>query len=49
MVRFVVGSRRTAKRYLRRRGLSRPRIPWREINGIKAQLRAERSGCSTSD
>lgn len=42
MVRFVVGSRRTARRYLERRGLSRPQIPWREINEIKAQVRMER-------
>ena len=39
MVRFVTGSRRSAKRYLKKRGLPRPRIPWEEINAIKAQAR----------
>jgi len=36
MVRFVTGSRKDARRYLRKRGLSRPRIPWDEVNEIKA-------------
>lgn len=40
MVRFVTGSRRSAKRYLEKRNLPRPRIPWEEINAIKAQARA---------
>lgn len=35
MVRFVIGSRRTTNRYLRKRGLSRPVVPWKEINAIK--------------
>ncbi len=35
MVQFVVGSRRTTNRYLGKRGLSRPVVPWREINAIK--------------
>lgn len=39
MVRFVTGSRRSARRYLEKRGLPRPRIPWKEINAIKAQAR----------
>lgn len=43
MVRFVLGSRRTTKRYLQRRGLFRPQIPWRPINELKAQVRAERN------
>lgn len=39
MVLFITGSRRSARRYLEKRGLSRPRIPWEEINAIKAQAR----------
>jgi hypothetical protein len=39
MVRFVTGSRKNARRYLQRRGLPRPRIPWEGINTIKAQAR----------
>jgi hypothetical protein len=39
LVRFVVAARRTARRYLEKRGLARPRIPWDEINAIKAQAR----------
>lgn len=40
MVRFVAGSRRATKLYLEKRNLPRPRIPWAEINAIKAQTRA---------
>jgi hypothetical protein len=40
VVRFVAGSRKTARRYLGKRGLPRPRIPWDEVNTIKAQARA---------
>ena len=36
-VRFVLGARRTTAAYLARRGLARPRVPWRQINAIKAQ------------
>ena len=39
VVRFVIRSRRKAKRYLRRRGLPRPRIPWEDIEAIKAQAK----------
>jgi hypothetical protein len=39
MVRFVAGARKTAGRYLEKRGLPRPRIPWDDINAIKAQIR----------
>jgi hypothetical protein len=42
MVRFVVGSRRNVRRYLKRRGLARPRIPWKEYEAIKAQAFEER-------
>lgn len=37
MVRFLTGSRRNARRYLRKRELARPRIPWEEIEAIKAR------------
>jgi hypothetical protein len=46
MVRFVTGSRRNTKRYLKKRGLSRPRIPWKAINEIKAQIREEKRSSS---
>ena len=39
MVRFILASRRSAKRYLEKRGLSRPRIPWQEVQEIKAKAR----------
>lgn len=39
MVRFVTGSRRTARRYLQKRGLSRPKIPWDDVNAAKAEVR----------
>jgi hypothetical protein len=38
VVRFLTGSRRNARRYLRKRELSRPRIPWEEIEVIKARV-----------
>ena len=34
-IRFFTSSRRNAGRYLRKRGLARPRIPWDEINTAK--------------
>ena len=34
---FVFSARRIAAGYLSRRGLARPRVPWRQINAIKAQ------------
>jgi hypothetical protein len=37
MVRFLIGSRRNARRYLKKRELSRPRVPWEEIEAIKAR------------
>jgi hypothetical protein len=50
MVRFVIGSRRNARRYLEKRGLPRPRVPWGEINAIKAQARAgERDPPTSTD
>ena len=47
MARFFIGSRRRAGRYLKKRGLERPKVPWVEINTIKKQaldLRGERGG-----
>jgi hypothetical protein len=41
MVRFVAGARKTARRYLEKRGMPRPRIPWKQINEIKAQARTD--------
>jgi hypothetical protein len=35
MLRFFVGSRRNAARYLKKRGLARPRVAWDEINAAK--------------
>lgn len=50
MARLVTGSRRNARRYLEKRGLSRPRIPWDRINEIKAQANRSRdSPAATSD
>ena len=35
MIRFFFSSRRRASHYLQKRGLTRPRIPWDEINAAK--------------
>ncbi len=35
MVRFMLKSRRDTKRYLAKRGLARPSIPWHDINRKK--------------
>jgi hypothetical protein len=43
-VRFFIGSRRNAGRYLKKRELPRPRIPWDEIRAIKAQARTWSEG-----
>ncbi len=37
-IRFFTGSRRNARRYLEKRGLARPRIPWDEINAAKKEV-----------
>ena len=42
LVRFVRGSRQNAERYLKKRGLARPSIPWNRINEIKAQARQDK-------
>lgn len=47
MARFFIGSRRNARRYLKKRGLARPGIPWDEINAVKKQvISAERVNSS---
>ena len=47
MARFFIGSRRDASRYLKTRGLARPRIPWNEINAVREQvISAERVNSS---
>ena len=43
MIRFFTGSRRKAGRYLSKRGLERPRIPWDEINAAKEGVGSQRS------
>jgi hypothetical protein len=44
MMRFFVRSRRNARRYLEKRGLARPRIPWDEINAAKKEAFASTAG-----
>lgn len=41
---FIRGARRATRRYLAARGLARPRIPWDDINAIKAQAVREERG-----
>jgi hypothetical protein len=38
MIRFFTSSRRNAERYLKKRGLARPRIPWDEIKEAKKEV-----------
>jgi hypothetical protein len=40
MIRGIVAARRTAGRYLAARRLARPRIPWADINAVKARIRS---------
>jgi hypothetical protein len=40
MIRFFIRSRRRASRYLQKRNLARPRIPWDEINAAKKEALA---------
>src|SRR5437868_2564753 len=37
MIRFATSKRRTAKHYLDRRGLTRPRIPWAQLRAIQVE------------
>jgi len=39
MVRFALAKRRTARRYLERRGLARPRIDWAQLKAVQAKAR----------
>jgi hypothetical protein len=39
MVRFVLAKRRIARRYLNRRGLTRPRIDWAQLKAVQARAR----------
>jgi hypothetical protein len=43
MIRFLVGSRRKASRYLEERGLARPRIPWDEIEAATEAVSSQPS------
>lgn len=43
MARFLIGARRSAGAYLRERGLTRPRVPWHEIDAIKERADAGRA------
>jgi hypothetical protein len=47
MLRFVVHARRATRRYLAARGLRRLRIPWAEINAIKAQVQQATRGAGS--
>ena len=39
LTRFMLDSRRKAKQYLAARGLPRPKIPWEDINRVKARAK----------
>ena len=43
MARFLIGARRSAGAYLRRRGLARPRVPWHELGAIEERANAARA------
>lgn len=49
MVRFVIGSRRTTNRYLKKRRLPRPVVPWKEINAIKDRAKESRGSRASGD
>jgi hypothetical protein len=38
----LVHARRNARRYLARRGLRRPKIPWKDINRLRAESKSPR-------
>jgi len=40
-LRFLVNGRRTTSRYLRKRGMTRPAIPWREWESIFKEVKGE--------
>ncbi len=37
MLRTVIGARKAAAAYLKKRGLERPRIPWAEVEAVKEE------------
>jgi hypothetical protein len=39
LVRFALAKRRIARRYLKRRGLTRPRIDWAQLKAVQARAR----------
>lgn len=39
MLKMISSGRRTAKRYLKKRGLPRPKIPWDETNALWAEAK----------
>lgn len=39
MIRFALAKRGTARRYLERRGLARPRIDWAQLKAVQAKAR----------
>jgi hypothetical protein len=39
MVRFTLAKRRTARRYLERRGMARPTIDWAQLKALQARAR----------
>ena len=41
LINFVRGARRAAKRYLAQRGLRRPKIPWKQIQVLWAEVKAK--------
>ena len=47
MVQFFISCRRKTSRYLKKRGLARPRIPWDEINAAKKEASARSAKIKT--
>lgn len=41
-VRFVLNGRRNTRRYLEKRGLPRPQVPWDEVKAMLVQAKQER-------
>jgi hypothetical protein len=41
VVRFALAKRRAARRYLERRGLTRPRIDWAQLKAVQARARQQ--------
>jgi hypothetical protein len=49
MIRLFARSRRNAGRYLEKRGLARPRIPWDEINAARRAISSQPSTVSQNE